>query len=264
MNIQRFFISIFWLICQSALADFNGYQNGINMLDVSFVQDSNFAISGGKDQKLKAWDFKGHTGTITSVAVSKDNKSILSASSDKTIKQWKMCEFPTESLGKAIIIAAGGAQRSNTLFPYSNEYAQRMYNLVRQHSLTDSDGYEEYHLHDYTLRNVKADIEDAFLKAAKNLKPGQQFILYIHGHARKDHIKITPTDELSASKLKCLLDTLPEKIQQVIILDTCYSGSFMDELAGVENRIVITSTDDKSLAWQPAYSSFSDKLLNQL
>jgi hypothetical protein len=236
---------MFWLICQSALADFNGHQNGINMLNVSFVQDSNFAISGGKDQKLKVWDFKGHTGTITSVAVSKDNKSILSASSDKTIKQWKMCELPTKSLGKAIIIAAGGAQRSNTLFRYSNEYAQRMYNLVRQRGLTDSDvyymnprapdldddGYEEYHLHDYTLRNVKADIEDAFLKAAKNLKPGQQFILYIHGHARKDHIKITPTDELSASKLKCLLDTLPEKIQQVIILDTCYSGSFMDELA---------------------------------
>jgi len=255
--------------------------------DVSFVQDSNFAISGGKDQILKVWnletgqtvcDFQGHTGTITSVAVSKDNTSIFSASSDKTIKQWQMCELPKESLGAAIIIAAGGAQRSNTLFPYSNEYAQRLYNIVKKRGLThddvyfmnpkapdlDDDGQPDYDLQDYNLFDPEADIKDAFAQAAKNLQAGQQFILYVHGHARKDNINITPAYELSASELKSYLDTLPQGIQQVIILDTCYSGSFMDELKGVENRIIITSTDDKSLTWQITYASFADKLLRRL
>ncbi len=257
------------------------------VLDVSFVQDSDHAISGGKDQIVKIWDLKtgeniceltGHAGTITSVAVSKDNTSIFSASSDKTIKQWQMCELPTESLGKAIIIAAGGAQRSNTLFPYSNEYAQRLYNIVKKRGLTDSDvyymnpkapdlnddGQPDHDLQDYNLFDPETDIKDAFAQAAENLKPGQQFILYVHGHARQDNINITPAYELSALELNSLLDTLPKGMQQVIILDTCYSGSFMDELKGVENRIVITSTDAKSLTWQVSYASFADKLLRQL
>ncbi len=256
------------------------------VLDVSFVQDSNFAISGGKDQKLKVWDlktgqtvcdFKGHTGTITSVAISKDNQTIFSASSDKTIKQWQMCELPKESLGTAIIIAAGGAQRSNTLFRYSNEYAQRMYILVKQRGLTDSDVYylnpriplnkegkPDSKLQDYSLFNPEDDVKDAFAEAAKNLKAGQQFILYVHGHARQDNINITPTYELSALELKKYLDSLPEGIQQVIILDTCYSGSFMDELKGVENRIVISSTDDSSLTWQVSKASFADQVLTHL
>jgi hypothetical protein len=259
------------------------------VLDVSFVQESNFAISGGKDQILKVWDlktgktvcdFKGHTGTITSVAVSNDNKTIFSASSDKTIKKWEMCELPEPvigSLGTAIIIAAGGAQRSNTLFPYSNEYAQRMYRLVKQRGLTDSEihylnpriplnkeGKPDSKLQNYSLFDPEDDIKDAFAQAAKNLKAGQQFILYVHGHARQDNINITPTYELSASELKSYLDSLPKGIQQVIILDTCYSGSFMDELKGVENRIVISSTDDHSLTWQVSKTSFADKLLIHL
>ena len=255
--------------------------------DVSFVQDNNFAISGGKDEILKVWDLNtgqsiceltGHTGTITSVAVSKDNQSIFSASSDKTIKQSPMCELPKESLGTAIIIAAGGAQRSNTLFPYSNEYAQRMYNIVKKRGLTDSDvyymnpkapdlnddGQSDNELQDYNLFDPETDIKDAFAQAANNLQVGEQFILYIHGHARKDNINITPAYELSASELKKYLDSLPEGIQQVIILDTCYSGSFMDELKGVENRIVISSTDANSLTWQVSYASFADQLLRQL
>jgi WD40 repeat protein len=255
--------------------------------DVSFVQDNDHAISGGKDQVLKVWDLKtgqsiceltGHKGTITSVAVSKDNKIIFSASLDKTIKQWQMCELPKKSLGKAIIIAAGGAQRSNTLFPYSNEYAQRLYNIVKKRGLTDSDvyymnpkapdlnddGQSDHDLQDYNLFDPETDIKDAFAQAAQNLKAGQQFILYVHGHARKDNINITPAYELSALELNSLLDTLPKGIQQVIILDTCYSGSFMDELKGVENRIVITSTDANSLTWQVSYASFADKLLRRL
>ena len=183
-----------------------------------------------------------------------------------------------DQLGKAIIIAAGGAQRSNTLFTYSNEYVQRMYNLVKQRGLSDADvyymnpqapdldddGFQEQNLQDYNLFDPEPDIKEAFAEAAKNLKPGQQFIFYIHGHSRKDVFNITPNYELSASKFRELLDLIPAGVQQLIFIDTCYSGSFINELAGVENRIVITSTDDNSLTWQVAYSSFAEKLLDQL
>jgi hypothetical protein len=185
-----------------------------------------------------------------------------------------MCELSQQSLGKAIIIAAGGAQRSNSLYPYSNEYVQRMYNLVKLRGLTDSDIYymnpqapdiyDHGYLQNYNLFDPESDIKDAFAQAARSLEAGQQFILYVHGHARKDNINITPAYELSASTLKNYLDILPQGVQQVIILDTPYSGSFINDLAGVENRIVITSTDDKSFTWQVSYCDFSEKLLTNI
>jgi len=190
----------------------------------------------------------------------------------------KQVDLNPDQLGKAIIIAAGGAQRGNTLFSYSNEYVQRMYNLVKQRGLSDADvyymnpqapdldddGFQEDNLQDYNLFNPEPDIKEAFTEAAKNLKAGQQFIFYIHGHSRIDSFNITPNYELSASKFRELLDLIPAGVQQLIFIDTCYSGSFINELAGVENRIVITSTDDNSLTWQVAYSSFAEKLLDQL
>jgi hypothetical protein len=128
----------------------------------------------------------------------------------------------------------------------------------------DDDGYQEDHLQDFNLFDPETDITQAFTEAAKNLKPGQQFIFYVHGHSRKDSFQITPNYELSALKLKELLGLIPAGVQQLIFIDTCYSGSFLNELAGVENRIVITSTDDKSLTWQVTEMSFADKLLTQL
>ncbi|WP_069471130.1 WD40 repeat domain-containing protein [Candidatus Marithrix sp. Canyon 246] len=51
------------------------------ILDVNFLINSNYALSGGEDQTLK-------------VAVSKDGKVLISASSDKTLKQWQICKIP--------------------------------------------------------------------------------------------------------------------------------------------------------------------------
>jgi WD40 repeat protein len=337
------------------------------ILDVNFLLNSNYALSGGEDQTLKVWNLnsaknvfcslKGHTDTITSVAASKDGKVLISASSDKTLKQWQICKIPpiaefsyftksmkvavdaSESkaingdiikyqwessngqtssgakasfsyqtvgtniitltvtdnhgmssklqkqvdvhpaqLGKAIIIAGGGAQDSNGLFRYSNKYVQSMYRLVKQRGLKDSDvyylnprapdldgdGYQEANLHDYDLREAQVDIEKAFKQAANNLQAGQEFIFYIHGHANQDQFNITKNYKLQASKFRKLLDLIPAGVRQQIFIDTCYSGSFLDELAGAKNRTVITSTDDKSLTWQVTYYSFAEAFLTQL
>jgi len=181
---------------------------------------------------------------------------------------------PPES-GQAIIIA--GTRLNGSLFPYSNEFTQRMYRLLKKRGYSDDhihyvniqapdielDGLPENERQDYNLFEPEQQLSQAFAQAAAKLSAGDQFVFYLHGHGRTNRVYISDY-ELSASHLRDLLATLPSGVEQIIILDTSYSGSFLDELAGVENRIVLTATDDKSLAWIVSSSSFSDKLLRNL
>ncbi len=168
-------------------------------------------------------------------------------------------------LGKAIIIAAGGEPDRNTLFPYSNDATTDMYRFLHRVGFSDGDiiymnpyppvvpfnGYVDTARQDFPMRDPKIELHDAFAQASQDLKADQQFILYLHGHARTDYVRISQTAETSAQEIKTLLDQIPADVEQIIILDTCYSGSFLDDLSGVPNRILITSADAESLAWSP-------------
>ncbi|MEK8022005.1 MAG: C13 family peptidase, partial [Candidatus Parabeggiatoa sp.] len=181
------------------------------------------------------------------------------------------------SLGTAILIA-GIARPKDTLFTYSNEYVQRMYSLLKERGFTDEDihymnpqppdldgdGYLETELQDYQLIDPAEELEDAFEKAASHLQPGQQFVFYWHGHALPDYFRLKQDYELSAEQLNQLFEKIPTGVKQVIMLDSCYSGSFIDELKGVANRIVITSADASNKAWEIQYDSFSNKLIREL
>ncbi|WP_069471129.1 PKD domain-containing protein [Candidatus Marithrix sp. Canyon 246] len=270
-----------WQACKiPPKADFSYSKKSMTVtLDASASKAVNGNII---EYKWSTSDGQTGSGVTTSLTFQATGNYIITLtvtdSNGMTSQLQKQVDLNPDQLGKAIIIAAGGAQRGNTLFPYSNDYVQRMYNLVKQRGLTDSDvyymnpqapdldddGFQEDHLQDFNLFDPETDINKAFTEAAKNLKAGQQLIFYIHGHSRKDSFNITPNYELSAAKLKELLDLIPAGVQQLIFIDTCYSGSFLNELAGVENRIVITSTDDNSLTWQVTEMSFADKLLTQL
>jgi hypothetical protein len=41
--------------------------------------------------------------------------------------------------GQAIIIAGGGAKPENTLFPYTHEFTERMYQILNERGFTDTD-----------------------------------------------------------------------------------------------------------------------------
>ncbi len=164
--------------------------------------------------------------------------------------------------GQAIIIA--GPNPDDNLFNYTNEFTQRMYRLLKQRGYDDDkihylnvlapdiepfEGRPEPERQDYNLFDPKKQLSEAFAQASADLTVGDQFVFYLHGHASDNRFKLLD-ENISAAHLRDLLATLPAGVQQIIILDTCYSGSFMDELAGVPHRVVVTSTDDNSLTFQ--------------
>jgi len=196
----------------------------------------------------------------------------------ETVKEQYEVNNEPSGLGKVIIIAAGGEQDDNTLFSYTDELTTYLYQILHKRGFTDGDiiymnplppivpanGYVDAARQDYSLRDPKAELQDAFIQAGKALSAGQQFILYLHGHARPDTLLMNQTTEISAQQLKILLEQIPTEVEQIIILDTCYSGSFLDELAGVENRIVITSADAETPDWSAQLGGFSKRFIRQL
>jgi len=54
---------------------------------------------------------------------------------------------------------------------------------------------------------------------------------------------------------------LPTDIQQILILDSCYSGSFFNEL-NQQGRILISSADSENKAWNTKNESFTNTFLN--
>jgi len=185
---------------------------------------------------------------------------------------------PPTGADQAIIIAAGSAHK-NTLFRYTNDFTQRFYRLLKQQGFQDDDihylnphapdidpwdGYLEDERQDFDLFDPELELLQAFKQAGERLKAGQRLVLYLHGHARPNYFKIKWDYELSAETFSQLLTRIPDGVEQVIILDTCFAGSFLDELKGVANRIVVTSSDEKSRAWEIKYGGFSDKLIREI
>ena len=72
-----------------------GHSRGVNSVAIS----GKTALSGGDDGTLKLWDlatglkirtFEGHSGKVTSVAISPNGKTALSGSDDGTLKLWDL------------------------------------------------------------------------------------------------------------------------------------------------------------------------------
>ncbi len=60
---------------------------------------------------------------------------------------------------------------------------------------------------------------------------------------------------------------MPLEVEEVVILDTCYSGSFLQGLSPVSpssGRVVITSADDHTVAWNVEGMNFSMEFINRI
>ncbi|MDM8562329.1 WD40 repeat domain-containing protein, partial [Candidatus Marithioploca araucensis] len=193
------------------------------------------------------------------------------------VKDKYQLNLEPSGLGKAIIVAASGAQDSK-LFPYTNEFTMKMYRLLHKSGFSDGDiiymnpyppivpvnGYVDAARQDFPMLDPKTELQQAIAQVNQDLQPGEQFVFYLHGHARADSVHIGRQSYLSAQEIKTLLAQIPTDVEQIIIFDTCYSGSFLDELANVPKRVVISSADAKSLAWSTESLSFADSFIRQL
>ncbi|MCP4696431.1 MAG: PKD domain-containing protein, partial [Gammaproteobacteria bacterium] len=185
---------------------------------------------------------------------------------------------PVPGSGQAIILTGVKKGIHDTLFRFSNERAHDMYRLLLGtgyehddiHYLNlyppdlDEDGHRETERHDYDLFEPENHLRAAFGNASARLAAGDLFVLYFHGHADKEELAVTSQYVLSASALRDLLAGLPAGTRQLVILDACFSGSFLDDLAA-PNRIVISSTDAERYAWTPHWGNgFSDEFMDGL
>ncbi len=185
--------------------------------------------------------------------------------------------------GKAFIIAGGGAHEGNTLFPYSDESARRFYTLLKNRGFTDEDivyftpmtwqdldgdGANDNaagQLVDYQLIDPLNELNHAMDAIAGGFLPGQQFVFYIHSHGFADPaaVQLGRASDINGTQLRTLLDKLPDTVQQVLILDTCYSGGFLAELKDSgRQRVLLTSADAISPAWNTRQESFSDSFIS--
>jgi hypothetical protein len=135
----------------------------------------------------------------------------------------------------------------------------------------DGDGKDD-NVVDFKLQDPANELKQAFAQTA-TLHKDQQFILYIHGHAKEEQLRISreywlesgPAHDFNGDglHLQSLLANLAPTTQQIIILDACYSGSFLDELAA-PNRVIMTSSDASSTSWNTKLANFSETLITQL
>ena len=273
------------------LATLSGHTSYV--MAVAYSPNGSRIVSGSVDNTLKIWDansgkllssLEAHTSWVSAVAFSPSGDLIYSASWDRTIKVWP--SNIDNSIGKAIVIAASGAHRNNTLFPYTDELAKKMYHTLKQRGFTDKniiyfnpdffqdidgDGKDD-NVVDFKLQDPPTELKQAFAQAA-TLHKDQQFVLYIHGHAKEEQLRISREYWLESGTnhdfngdglhLQGLLANLAPTVQQVIIVDTCYSGSILDELAA-PNRIIMTSSDAKTPSWNTKFANFSETLITQL
>jgi len=126
----------------------------------------------------------------------------------------------------------------------------------------DADDYIKY-LNPYKEMQYGEDQYDESLKGAiqesitewaqKKISDirGPLYIVLI-GHGTKEKIPLSGTDYISASELNVWLETLENKTENneiIIVLGTCYSGSFIKKLSK-ENRIIITSTSENEKSYR--------------
>ncbi len=196
------------------------------------------------------------------------------------------CQAIQRGKNAAIIVAAGRAQETNTLWESTESITTRIYHTFYERGFDKSNIYylssktwadfdgdgrddrinrisEDRHL---TLDDLKKSFE-----WAKGLgKLDQPLYFFFMDHGGEGELQLAPTLQISAEDLKPLLDDYQDATgnQLIVVLEACHSGSLIPKLIRklpAPNRAIITSAkaDEKAYFFEKKGFSrfFTDYLL---
>ncbi|OQW94658.1 MAG: hypothetical protein BWK79_05165 [Beggiatoa sp. IS2] len=213
----------------------------------------------------------------TVLAVSPDDRGGLWAGTDAGLthltfsRKTQLCEqsqnnATCESLraGKraAIIVAGGGAQRSNTLWDTTESITSYLYRVFAKRGF---DNDEIYYVSpkswadfngdgrdDFIVDGPKPeapltaeDIRTAFNWAKQRGKLDQPLYLFFVDHGAVDKLQLSEVEKLGVVDLKALLDDYQTMTgnEMIVVVDACYSGVLLEQLTAPK-RALISSTSN--------------------
>jgi len=174
---------------------------------------------------------------------------------------------PLSDIGCAIIVVS---KEDNRIKRWNfNKRADYTYDVLRSLGFSDDD---IFYLNsnkkgggvdaDATLENLQEALTQW---APQRVGPSSPLILTMIGHgveAWKGIFDLSEDESLNGSVLNGLLKTSPEGTKMLIVVDACYSGSFItDPLNSISStdRVVLTSTRAGEEAYEPFFDAFSKR-----
>lgn len=119
-----------------------------------------------------------------------------------------------------------------------------------------------------TKANVEATLKNLGVGGADELKPCDQLSIYITAHGadktKKNARALAGGDTLTDDELDTLVCKIKDGVHITIVIQGCYSGSFIDNLKKHKKKVevVITATDDKTTSYgdldNPALEKMKD------
>ncbi|EDN71918.1 hypothetical protein BGS_1360 [Beggiatoa sp. SS] len=178
-------------------------------------------------------------------------------------------KFGEQQSGKraAIIIAGGGNQSTNALWDTTESISTYFYKMLNKRKFVNSEIYylsskpfADFNGDGFDDRIVDAprparpisldDVKGAFKWAKEQGKLNQPLYLFFIDHGGDGKVQLAKNTTMSAQELKGMLDDYQQATgnQVVLILEACYSGSFLPLLAA-PNRAIINSAKGNELAY---------------
>ncbi len=190
------------------------------------------------------------------------------------------CQAIQEGQHAAIIVAAGGAQDTNTLWESTEAITTRLYRTFYRRGFDKShiyylspktwadfngDGYNDHIDRIKEDRNLTFDDLQAAFTWAKGLgKLDQPLYFFFMDHGGEGKLQLSPDLNITAEQLKTLLDDYQTTGNSLIaVIEACYSGSLIPTLAA-PNRAVIASAKDNEVAYFFEKKGFSRFLADYL
>ena len=205
--------------------------------------------------------YPGQMNQPAALCVGENGRAYVADTLNNRVQVFEKTIFKSDS--RAIIVA-GRNQEDDDLWEPTRVCANFAYLTLIQQGfdrddicyLTSDKNFDLYGI--VGSKDVDGDVTtDSLRKAvtrwAKGAGRDDDVIIYLTDHGNSGTFRLNQAETLRAEDLAAWLDELQEKIKGnvIVILDACYSGSFLPVLAGSKhgNRIVILSASEDQKAY---------------